>query len=101
MLESKAENGLPDIKKIEAAKTLLNLADKKEYRSLVMMGILPSHSPSVILNQLFFGTQSATVLDAGVQQALAGFAGSLVGDNADDTSDAGVIDVTDETLEGE
>jgi hypothetical protein len=101
VLESKTESGEPDIEKIEAAKTLLNLSDKKEYRALLMMGIVPSHAPSVVVNQLFMGNQSNMVLDAGVQEALAGFAGHLTSPNDDDSSDSEVIDITDETLEDE
>lgn len=79
----------------------LQLGDKVEARLMTMVGILPSHAPSVVLNQLFLGSQSTMVLDAGVQEALAGFAGHLASSNDDDTSDSEIIDITDETLEGE
>lgn len=79
----------------------LQLGDKVEARLMQMVGILPSHAPSVVLNQLFLGSQSNMVLDAGVQEALEGFAGHLIGSDPDDTSDSEVIDVTDETLDSE
>ena len=44
---------VPDIEAIEAAKTILSLADKKEYRALLTMGIVPSHTQSVIITNIF------------------------------------------------
>ena len=79
----------------------LQLGDKVEARLMQMVGILPSHAPSVVLNQLFLGSQSNMVLDAGVQEALEGFAGHLVGSDPDDSSNSEVIDVTDEMLDSE
>jgi len=35
------------------AKDILTLADKKEYRALQIMGITPSHTPSMVVNMLF------------------------------------------------
>lgn len=34
-------------------KDILTLSDRKEYRALQIMGISPSHTPSVVINQLF------------------------------------------------
>ena len=90
-----------DLELIEKSKTLLGLSDKKEYRAQIMTGMLPSHASSTVVNQLFLGSQSNMVLDAGVQQALEGFAGHLVGSDPDDSSNSEVIDVTDEMLDSE
>lgn len=52
-------------------KDILTLADKKEYRTLQIMGIAPSHTPSVVINQLFQDnrTQSDSQ-ELGIVQAL-------------------------------
>lgn len=39
-------------------KDILTLADKKEHRALQIMGITPSHAPSVVINQLFQASRS-------------------------------------------
>jgi len=43
----------PDIEAIESAKTILTLADKKEYRALLTMGIVPSHTQSLVVNNIY------------------------------------------------
>ena len=50
-----------------SAKDILTLADKKEYRALQVMGIAPSHTPSIIINQLVH-TDNRTVLTPAMSQ---------------------------------
>ena len=84
-----------DLEAIEANKTLLTLADKKEFRALQVMGIAPSTTPSIIINQLL-NVNVSEVVNPNVQAALGGhLAGILLDDNvidADYTEDMSNID---------
>ena len=78
-----------DVEQIEASKTLLTLADKKEFRTLQIMGIAPSHTASVVINNLF-SVQSMAIVDPSVQAAL----GSQLDDilSPDDVTEADYTD---------
>ena len=84
-----------DLEAIEANKTLLTLADKKEFRALQVMGIAPSTTPSIIINQLL-NVNVSEVVNPNVQAALGGhLAGILSDDNvidADYTEDMSNIE---------
>ena len=71
------------------AKDLLTLSDKKEYRALQVMGIAPSNTPSIIINQLL-SVDTMNVVDPGVQAAL----GSQLDDilNSDDVTESEYTD---------
>lgn len=78
-----------DLKQIEASKTLLTLADKKEFRTLQIMGIAPSHAASVIITNLF-SIDTLQVVDPGVRAAL----GTQLDDilNSEDVTEAEYTD---------
>jgi len=80
----------------ESEKVILALADKKEYRLGQMMGIFPSHAPSVLIQNIF-QAGSAAVLLPNVAAALgqAGIQFQVEPEPAGDEED-GVIDVGDE-----
>jgi len=78
-----------DLEAIEANKTLLTLADKKEFRALQVMGIAPSTTPSIIINQLL-NVDTVNIVDVGVQAALGGYLGDIMSDS--DVTDADYTD---------
>ena len=58
-------------KAVRENKDIIALADKAEYRALQVMGIVPSHTPSVVINQLFAGSQAqADSEELGIVRAL-------------------------------
>ena len=66
------------------AKDIITIADKKEFRALQVMGIAPSTTPSIIINQLL-NVNISEVVDPNVQAALGGhLAGILSDDNVTD-----------------
>ena len=67
-----------DLEQIEASKTLLTLSDKKEFRTLQIMRIVPSHTSGVVINNLF-NTMQLQVVDPRLQ--------AVVGDRFDDLLD--------------
>lgn len=82
----------------DSDKLLLTLADKKEYRIGQMMGIFPSHAPSVVIQNIFqAGVQNVILPNVAAALGAAGCAQfELPGDDAgqsDDDSDEDVIDV--------
>lgn len=70
---------MPDIEAIESAKTILTLADKKEYRAMLVMGLVPSNTSSIVVNQLFAGSRNT--IDPTVQAALQGYTNDLFDDD--------------------
>ena len=71
VLNSQTEDGKPDYKTIAANKDLLTIADKKEYRTMLMMGIVPGGAPGPIIQQII-GEVNLNLVDAGVRQLLGG-----------------------------
>jgi hypothetical protein len=66
---------------------LLKIADLKEFRTLQIMGIVPSNSQSLIVNQIL-GNVSVNLVDPGVRQLLGGQLNQL----EDDTQEAELVD---------
>jgi predicted XRE-type DNA-binding protein len=67
-------------------KDIISISDKKEYRMMQVMGIVPSNTPSVILNQIL-GNVSVNLVDPGVRQLLGGQL-----DQLEDIQDAEVVE---------
>jgi hypothetical protein len=68
------------------AKDLLKLSDTKEYRTLQIMGIIPSNTQSVIVQNIF-GDIAVNMVDPGVRQLLGGQL-----DQLEDIQDAEVVE---------
>jgi hypothetical protein len=62
---------------------ILKMSDSKEYRTLQIMGIIPSGTQSIVLNQIL-GNVSVNLVDPGVRSLLGGQLNQL----EDDTIDA-------------
>jgi hypothetical protein len=67
-------------------KDIISISDKKEYRMMQVMGIVPSNTPSVILNQIL-GNVSVNLVDPGVRQLLGGQL-----DQLEDIQDAEIVE---------
>jgi predicted XRE-type DNA-binding protein len=67
-------------------KDIISISDKKEYRMMQVMGIVPSNTPSVILNQIL-GNVSVNLVDPGVRQLLGGQL-----DQLEDITDAEIVE---------
>lgn len=83
-------------KDIQDNNVILYLADRKEQRLMQMTGILPSHAPSVVINQLFQDNRvQGDSQELGIVQAL--LADKRVEDIQSDVQEAEIVENEDIT----
>jgi hypothetical protein len=87
ILNKTTEDGKPDLDLISQHKDIIKLSDLKEFRILQIMGIAPSNTQSIVVNQIF-GDIALNFVDPGVRQLLGGQLNQL----EDDTLEAEVIE---------